>query len=90
MFYLVLFLVLGILTHLIKKVAEARLTSSEFQLHDYLHKYPYRTFLTVIAGVVGFATLLAAGELTMITAFMTGYMANSLGGAGVTTKNKEY
>ena len=34
-----------------------------------------------MAGVAGFLVLQATGELTYATAFMAGYMANSLGGA---------
>jgi hypothetical protein len=77
----ILALLAGTGTHIIKKVVERRKTDELFSLKDFLTKYPYKTILTLMAGVAGFFGLFAAGELTYLTAFMTGYMANSLGGA---------
>lgn len=71
----------GSATHIIKKVVERRKTDETFSLKDFLTKYPYKTVLTVMAGAGGFLGLMAANELTMVSAYMTGYIANSLGGA---------
>ena len=79
--YLILAMVVGTGTHVIKKVVERRKTDDTFTLKVWLTKYPYKTALTTMAGVGGFLGLMAAGELTYATAFMAGYMANSLGGA---------
>jgi len=68
-------------THILKKVVERRKTDITFSLKDFLTKYPYKTVLTVMAGAGGFLGLMAVGELTMVSAYMTGYVANSLGGA---------
>ena len=78
--YLILALLAGTATHVIKKVVEVRKTDEDYQLKDWLTKYPYRTVLTLMAGVGGFLGLMAAGELSYASSFMTGYMANSLGG----------
>jgi len=78
--YLILALLVGTATHVIKKVVEVRKTDEDYQLKDWLTKYPYRTVLTLMAGVGGFLGLMAAGELTYASAFMVGFMANSLGG----------
>lgn len=78
--YLILALGAGTFTHIIKKVVEVRKTDEDYQLKDWLTKYPYRTVLTCMAGVGGFLGLMAAGELTYASSFMAGYMANSLGG----------
>ena len=72
---------LGTATHVLKKVVEKRELDSQFSLTAWLTRYPYKTILTLIAGVVGYLGLLAAGELTYVSAFMAGYVANSLGGA---------
>ena len=77
----VLLLLAGSATHVIKKVVERRKTDDTFSLKDFLTKYPYKTVLAVMAGVGGYLGLMAAGELTYASAFLTGYMANSLGGA---------
>ncbi len=79
--YLIAIMLAGSATHIIKKVVERRQTDNEFSLKDYLTKYPYKTVLAVMAGVGGYLGLMAAGELTMVSAYMAGYVANSLGGA---------
>jgi len=78
--YLILALLVGTATHVLKKVVEVRKTDEDYQLKDWLTKYPYRTALTLMAGVAGFLILMATEELTYASAFMAGYMANSLGG----------
>lgn len=79
--YLILAMVFGTATHVLKKVVERRKTDDTFTLTAWLTKYPYKTMLTMMAGVGGFLGLLAAGELTLASSFLAGYMANSLGGA---------
>ena len=79
--YLILAMVLGTGTHVLKKVVERRKTDDTFTLTAWLTKYPYKTMLTLMAGVGGFLGLMAAGELTYASSFLAGYMANSLGGA---------
>jgi hypothetical protein len=78
--FLIIALLVGTATHVIKKVVEVRKTNEDYHLKDWLTKYPYRTVLTFMAGVGGFLGLMAAGELSYASAFMVGYMANSLGG----------
>ncbi len=74
-------LLAGTATHVVKKVVERRKTDSKFSLKQFLTAYPYKTALTLMAGVGGYLGFMMAGELTYATAFMAGYMANSLGGA---------
>ena len=78
---LVVALLAGTGTHIIKKIVERRKTDNTFSLKKFLTAYPYKTILTVMAGVGGFLGLMAAGELSYASAFMVGYVANSLGGA---------
>jgi len=78
---LILALVAGTGTHVIKKVVERRKTDSAFTLKLWLTQYPYKTVLTLMAGIAGYLGLAAAGELSYASSFMVGYMANSLGGA---------
>ena len=78
---LVAIMLAGTATHVLKKVVERRKTDTTFSLKKFLTAYPYKTVLTVMAGVGGFLGLMAAGELTFASSFMAGYVANSLGGA---------
>ena len=71
----------GSFLHVIKKVIQRRQTNDKFSLKDFLTKYPYKTIMSVAAGVVGYLMLMQAGELTYVAAVLTGYTANSLGGA---------
>lgn len=75
----VILLLAGTFTHVIKKIVEMRQSDASFGIKTWLTAYPYKTILTVMAGVGGYLALMAAGELSYVTAFMTGYMANSLG-----------
>ncbi len=74
-------LLAGTGTHVLKKIIERRKTDTTFTFKRWLTAYPYKTILTFMAGVAGYLGFMAAGELTYATAFMAGYMANSLGGA---------
>ena len=77
----ILAMLLGNLAHIIKKVVQVRETvDNKFRLSTYLVMYRYKTYLVVIAGFIGYITLNSTNELTYLTAFMAGYMANSLGG----------
>lgn len=73
-------MLLGNVTHIVKKVVEVRQTDGTFSLTKYLSMFPYKTFLIVMAGTGGYLALLSADELTYVNAFMAGFMANSLGG----------
>ena len=73
-------MLMGNVTHIVKKVVEVRKSDGTFSIKKYLSMYPYKTFLIVMAGFGGYLGLLAAGELTFVSAFMTGFVANSLGG----------
>lgn len=73
-------MLLGNVTHIVKKVIETRQTDGTFSLWKYLTMFPYKTFMVIMAGVGGYLALMVAGELSYATAFMAGFMANSLGG----------
>jgi len=77
----IILLFVGSAIHIVKKVVQRRKTNNQFSLKDFLTKYPYKTVLAVAAGFAGYLGLMSAGELSYVTAFMTGYMANGLGGA---------
>ena len=75
----VLCLILGSTTHIVKKVIEVRKTDGTFSLKKYITMYPYKTYMVAMAGVGGYLGLLASGELTVASAFLMGFTANSIG-----------
>ena len=79
--WLIVALIAGTGTHVLKKIVERRKADDTFTFRKWLTAYPYKTLLTLMAGVGGYLGLLAVGELTYASSFMAGYMANSLGGA---------
>lgn len=73
--------ILGTLAHVLKRVIEERETDKQFGLREYFGLYPYRTALMVLTAIGTSVGLFYAGELTPVTAFATGYMAQSVGAA---------
>lgn len=72
---------LGTFAHVLKLVVEERQTDQTFGLRDYFGLYPYRTGLMVLTAVGTAMGLFTAGELTGVTAFATGFIAQSIGRA---------
>jgi len=81
-------MLLGTITHVLKKVVETRKTDTSFSMKKYLTLYPYKTMLTVMAGLGAYLGLLSTDELSYVTAFMGGFMANSLGGVSAEDARK--
>lgn len=78
-FVTICLMLLGSATHVVKKVIEVRKTDGSFSLVKYVTMYPYKTYMVLMASVGGYLGLLSAGELSYVTAFMAGWLANSLG-----------
>lgn len=76
-----LMLVLGVAAHFSKKMVEARAEDKSLHLVHYWTDAPYASSLSLISAVAGFFALQHYGELTVMTAFACGYMADSVAGA---------
>ena len=69
----------GLATHFLKDLA--RIKAEEGRLMSpcgYFADYPYQTLLATVGALAGLGALHTTGELTAITAFGSGYMANSM------------
>lgn len=76
---LVLMLVLGLVAHFLKDFARIRKeTGRNPSIMRYWRDNPHQSLLSVVSAVAGFIVLLETKELTSVTAFMLGYMANSV------------
>jgi len=75
-------LLLGVVAHIIKKVIQQREADSTFSLKKYLTMNPYKTVMVFFYAVAGAAGLHMDGSLTIYTAIVTGFAANSLSGKG--------
>lgn len=69
--------ILGHLTHLVKKVTEARQDGATDGLITYVCGRPYRTALGVLASAAAMGWLVESGQVTAMTAFGIGYMSDS-------------
>lgn len=81
-------MLLGTASHFLKKVVEIRRAGESNSLIDYWRRHPYESLLSIIGAIVGLIVLHQMGELTLLTAYGTGYMANSMSDAlGSRTKS---
>lgn len=69
---------LGLLAHGLKKIMRVRRDGRAVTPWGYVARYPYQTLAALIGVVAGLAALHEMGQLTGITAFGVGYMANSV------------
>ncbi len=68
---------LGLLAHLLAVLAEMSHAAGKIVTPlEYIKKRPYKLSLAIIGAIVGYAALEQMGELTQLTAFGIGYMAN--------------
>jgi len=74
-------LLAGIAGHIVKKVIQARESNAKFSLKQYVTQNPYKVLMTFFYAVAGSVGLAMNGELSVYTAIMTGFAANSLSGA---------
>jgi len=75
-------LLFGMATHFLKKLVQFRVDHQSegkyvFCPTVYFRMYPYQTLLSLVGGLAGYAALIASGELSLISAYTVGYMADS-------------
>ena len=75
-------LLAGIAGHIVKKIVEVRETDASFSLKRFIMENPYKTFMTVFYAVGGALLLVQMDQLSIYTALLTGFSANSLSGKG--------
>lgn len=75
-------LLLGVIGHIVKKVVEQREMDRSFSLKRYLVENPYKTFMVIFYAGAGAVGLHMDGTLSMYTAIVTGFAANSFSGKG--------
>ena len=69
---------LGLATHFLKAMMEIKLSKADITFSEYWKTKPYQSLLSVIGCIVGYISLDSMGQLTSLTAFGVGYMANSM------------
>lgn len=72
-----LLLVAGVLAHFLKTVYQLRRDGDKTSLSGYWRGHPYQSALTLVSALASFAILKELGQLSAITAFSAGYIANS-------------
>lgn len=71
-------LFLGLASHFLKDLIRLAAEGNMLTLRQYWLKNPYQTVLSIIGAIVGYVALGSSGQLTALTAFGAGYMANSV------------
>lgn len=73
-------LMYGVATHFLKKLMQHRMeTGGDGMAHPihYFKGHPYQSLLSIVGALAGYAALSGSGELTLLTAYGMGYMADS-------------
>lgn len=68
----------GQLLHMLKEVKEVETRAPDVTAWAYLRRHKYGVMFSTIAGLVVYAILHQMGELSAISAFMAGYMSESV------------
>lgn len=75
----IIMVVLGLLTHFLKDLIRIKQENGvPPNIIEYWKANPYQTLLCVVGACAGYFALLETGQLTALTAFGIGYMANSV------------
>jgi hypothetical protein len=71
--------VVGLVSHFLKDIVRIRKEDGVMiNPVEYFVKFPYQSVLAVLSAFSGTVIAYEMGELTMLTAFAVGYMANSV------------
>ena len=68
----------GQLLHILKKVKELEERNPRITIRKYVKRHSYGVMFSLIGGLVAYAMLFEMGELSAVSAFMAGYMSDSL------------
>lgn len=75
----ILMVILGLLTHFLKDLIRIKQEEgAPPNIIKYWKDNPYQTLLSIVGALSGYFALLETGQLTALTAFGIGYMANSV------------
>lgn len=70
---------MGLLTHFLKDLIRLKMeTGRTMSPLEYFVEYPYQTMLCIVGACSGFIISWEAGELTLLSAYMIGYMSSSI------------
>lgn len=70
-------LLLGMLSHFLKAIIEARRSGEEMGFRQYWIQYKYQSALSVIASLCFYVILIQMEELSLLTAFGAGYLGDN-------------
>ena len=68
----------GQVLHILKKVKELEERTPEVTIRKYVLRHKYGVLFSLVGGLVAYAMLYEMGELSAVSAFMAGYMSDSL------------
>ena len=74
----VLMLLCGLASHFLKDLIRVKSEKGKISIKKYWMDNPYQNLLCVVGAVAGYVALESTGQLTVVTSFGVGYVANSV------------
>lgn len=68
----------GQVLHILKKVKELEERNPRITIRRYVRRHVYGVLFSLVGGLVAYAMLFEMNELSAVSAFMAGYMSDSL------------
>ena len=69
---------MGVVAHMVKKLADLNKQGILLSPKDYFMKFPYQTTLSVLGGIAGYFLMISTGDISYIAALLAGYTADSI------------
>ena len=71
-------MMMGVVAHMIKKLADLNKAGTLISPKDYFMKLPYQTTLSLFVAIAGYFLMISTGEISYIAALLAGYTADSI------------
>jgi len=71
-------MLMGVIAHMVKKLADLNKQGTLLSPKDYFMKFPYQTTLSLLGGIAGYFLMISTGDISYIAALLAGYTADSV------------
>ena len=71
-------MLMGIIAHMVKKLANLNKQGTLITPVNYFKLYPYQTTLVFLGGLAGYFLMISTGDISFISALLAGFTADSI------------